>query len=81
MSKGNSNNLKTKKIMKSGNFIELTFVVKGELQVEFINVEHVSRVMYVDGKPFIGMLGQSYTRQLTETSMQELAECINLKNN
>lgn len=30
--------------MKSGNFIELTFVVKGEYQVEFINVEHVSRI-------------------------------------
>lgn len=46
--------------MKSGNFIGLKFVVKGELQVEFINVEHVSRIMYVDGKPFIGMLGQTY---------------------
>lgn len=67
--------------MKSGNFIELTFVVKGELQVEFINVEHVSRIMYVDGKPFISMLGQTYTRQLTETSMQELTKCINLENN
>lgn len=67
--------------MKSGNFIELTFVVKGGLQVEFINVEHVSRIMYMGGKPFIGMLGQTYTRQLTETSMQELTECINLKNN
>ena len=67
--------------MKSGNFIELTFVVKGELQVEFINVEHVSRIMYVDDKPFIGMLGQTYTRQLTETSMQELTECINLESN
>lgn len=67
--------------MKSGNFIELTFVVKGKLQVEFINVEHVSRIMYVGGKPFMGMLGQTYTRQLTETSMQELTECINLENN
>lgn len=67
--------------MKNGNFIELTFVVKGELQVEFINVGHVSRIMYVDDKPFIGMLGQTYTRQLTETSMQELTECINLENN
>lgn len=67
--------------MKSGNFVELTFVVKGDLQVEFINVEHVSRIMYVDGKPFIDMLGQTYTRQLTETSMQELTECINLENN
>lgn len=65
--------------MKSGNFIGLTFVVKGELQVEFINIEHVSRIMYVDGKPFIGMLGQTYTRQLTETSMQELMNTINLK--
>ena len=67
--------------MRNGNFIELTFVVKGELQVEYINVGHVSRIMYVDGKPFIGMLGQTYTRQLTETSLQELMECINLENN
>lgn len=67
--------------MKSGNFIELKFIVKGKLQVEFINAEHISRIMYVDGKPFIGILGQTYTRQLTETSMQELTECINLKNN
>lgn len=67
--------------MKSGNFIELTFVVKGELQVEYINVEHVSRIMRMDYKPFIGMLGQTYTRQLTETSMQKLMECINVENN
>lgn len=67
--------------MKSGNFIKLTFVVKGELQVEFINVEHVSRIMYVEDKPFVGMLGQTYTRQLTETSMQELTDYINLENN
>lgn len=65
--------------MKSGNFIELTFVVKGELQAEYINVEHVSRIMYVDGKPFIGMLGQAYTRQLTETSLDDLIECINIE--
>lgn len=66
--------------MKSGNFIELTFVVKGEFQVEYINAEHVSRIMYIDGKPFIGMLGQTYTRQLTETSLQDLIECINSEN-
>lgn len=65
--------------MKSGNFIELTFVVKGELQAEFINVEHVSRIMHVDGKPFIGMLGQTYTRQLTETSYEGLTNAINLE--
>lgn len=65
--------------MKSGNFIELTFVVKGELQVEYINVEHVSRIMYIEGKPFIGMLGQTYTRQLTETSLDDLIECINVE--
>lgn len=67
--------------MKSGNFIRLEFVVKGELQVEFINVDHVSRIMRMEGKPFIGMLGQTYTRQLTEESMLELTECINLENN
>lgn len=65
--------------MKSGNFIELTFVVKGELQVEYINVEHVSRIMYMEGKPFIGMLGQTYTRQLTEASLDDLIECINVE--
>lgn len=67
--------------MKGGNFIELAFVVKGKFQIEYINVEHVSRIMYVGGKPFIGMLGQTYTRQLTETSMEDLMEFINVKNN
>ena len=67
--------------MKRGNFIRLEFLVKGELQVEFINVEHVSRIIHVDGKPFIGMLGQTYTRQLTETSMKDLTEFINVENN
>ena len=67
--------------MKSGNFIRLEFVVKGELQVEFINVEHVSRIMHVEGKPFIGMLGQTYTRQITETSYEDLMNAINLENN
>lgn len=65
--------------MKSGNFIELTFVVKGKFQVEFINVEHVSRIMYVDGKPFIGMVGQTYTRQIAETSYEDLMNAINLE--
>ena len=65
--------------MKSGNFIELAFVVKGESQVEYINAEHVSRIMHVDGKPFIGMLGQTYTRQLTETSYEDLMNAINLE--
>lgn len=65
--------------MKSGNFIRLEFVVKGELQVEFINIKHVSRIMHVEGKPFIGILGQAYTRQLTETSMKDLMNIINLE--
>lgn len=67
--------------MKSGNFIELTFVVRGGLQVEFINVEHVSRIMRMDYKPFIGMLGQTYTRQLTEQSFNKLMTCINIESN
>ena len=67
--------------MKSGNFIRMEFVVKGELQVEFINVEHISRIIHVEGKPFIGMLGQTYTRQLTEASMKELTEFITVENN
>lgn len=65
--------------MKSGNFIELTFVVKGDLQVEFINIEHVSRIMYVDNKPFIGVVGNMYIRQITETSYKDLMNAINLE--
>ena len=65
--------------MKSGNFIELTFVVKGEFQVEFINVEHVSRIMRMEYRPFIGMLGQTYTRQITEESYEALMNAINLE--
>lgn len=48
--------------MKSGNFVELEFVVKGLSQYELINVEHISRILFVDGKPYIGMLGSTYTR-------------------
>lgn len=73
------NNFKKEKTMKSGNFIELTFVVKGELQVELINVEHISRIMYMDDKPFIGMVGHTYTRQLTEASYEDLMNAINLE--
>lgn len=65
--------------MKSGNFVELAFVVKGDLQVEFINVKHISRIMYVDDKPFIGMIGHTYTRQITEASYENLMNVINLE--
>lgn len=65
--------------MKSGNFIRLTFVVKGKSQVEFINAGHISRIMRRDRKPFIGMLGQTYTRQITETSYKDLMNAINLE--
>lgn len=55
-------------------------MVKGDSQVEFINVEHVSRIMYVGDKPFIGMIGHTYTRQITETSYEDLMNAINLEN-
>lgn len=65
--------------MKSGNLIEPAFAVKGELQTEYINAEHISRIMYVDDKPFIGMAGHTYTRQLTETSYEDLMNANNLE--
>lgn len=70
---------KKEKVMKSGNFVKLAFVVRGDLQVEFINVEHISRIMYVDGKTFIGMVGHTYTRQLAETSYEDLMNAVNLE--
>ena len=64
--------------MKSGNFVELEFVVKGVFQYEMINVEHISRIMFVEGKPYIGMIGSTYTRQLSMSAFDKLGEYINL---
>lgn len=63
--------------MKSGNFVELEFIVKGLSQYELINVEHISRIMFVDGIPYIGMVGSTYTRQLSQAAYAELANLIN----
>lgn len=64
--------------MKSGNFVELEFVVKGMFQYEMINVEHISRIIFVEGKPYIGMLGSTYTRQLSQASFDKLSKHLNL---
>ena len=64
--------------MKSGNFVALEFVVKGLSQSELINVEHVSRILFVDGKPYIGMLGSTYTRQLSPASYDKLVNHLNI---
>lgn len=65
--------------MKSGNFVDLEFVVKGFIQVEQINAEHISRLLVIDDKPYIGMLGQDYTRQLTMDSFTKLYGKLNLE--
>lgn len=64
--------------MRSGNFVELEFVVKGTFQYEMINVEHISRIMFVEGRPYIGMIGSTYTRQLSISAFSKLSEYINL---
>lgn len=64
--------------MRSGNFVVLEFVVKGTSQYEMINVEHISRIMLVEGKPYIGMTGSTYTRQLSMSAFDKLGEYINL---
>lgn len=64
--------------MKSGNFLELEFIVKGVSQYELINAEHVSRVMFVDGTPYIGMVGLTYTRQLSQASFDKLVKRLNI---
>lgn len=65
--------------MKTGNFVDLEFVVKGFIQVEQINAEHISRLLVIDDKPYIGMLGQDYTRQLTLDSFTKLYDKLNLE--
>ena len=64
--------------MKSGNFVELEFVVKGMPQYEMINVEHISRIMFVEDKPYIGMIGSTFTRQLSQESFIKLANRLNI---
>lgn len=65
--------------MKTGNFVDLELVVKGFIQVEQINAEHISRLLVIDDKPYIGMLGQAYTRQLTMDSFMKLCDKLNLE--
>ena len=64
--------------MKSGNFVELEFVVKGLSQYELINVEHISRILFVEGTPYIGMIGSTYTRQLSQESYDKLVNRLNM---
>lgn len=64
--------------MKTGNFVELEFVVKGLSQYELINADHVSRILFVDGKPYIGMLGSTYTRQLSQEAYNNLVKHLNI---
>lgn len=64
--------------MKCGNFVELEFVVKGLSQHELINVKHISRILFVDGKPYIGMLGSTYTRQLSQAAYDKLVNHLNI---
>lgn len=64
--------------MKSGNFVELEFIVKSTYQYEIINAEHVSRILFVEGTPYIGMIGSTYTRQLSRASYDKLAKHLNI---
>ena len=64
--------------MKTGNFVELEFIVKGEIQRELTNLEHISRFFFADNRPFIGMLGQAFTRQLSPASADHLFKYINV---
>ena len=43
---------------------KVEFIVKGEKVKEYINLEHVSRLLWIDGTPYVGMVGQTFTRQL-----------------
>lgn len=64
--------------MKSGNFVELEFIVKGLSQYELVNAEHISRILFVEGTPYIGMMGSTYTRQLSQASYDKLVNRLNM---
>ena len=64
--------------MKSGNFVELEFIVKGLSQYELINADHINRILFVEGTPYIGMIGSTYTRQLSQESYDKLVNRLNM---
>lgn len=45
---------------------KVEFIVKGERVAEYINLNHVSRFMWIDDVPFVGMVGQTFMRQLAD---------------
>lgn len=51
---------------------KVEFIVKGEKVKEYINLEHVSRLLWIDGTPYVGMVGQTFTRRLAA----EYEECF-----
>ena len=54
--------------------IKLTFVVKNEQQEEIINMNLIARVLVINNTPYIGMAGQSFTRQISVASYNKLVE-------
>lgn len=47
---------------------KVNFIVKGELTCEYINLNFVQRFMWIDGVPYVGMVGQTFTKQVAEDS-------------
>ena len=47
---------------------KVNFIVKGEVTCEYINLNFVQRFMWIDGVPYVGMVGQTFTKQVAEDS-------------
>nr|DAV49810.1 MAG TPA: hypothetical protein [Caudoviricetes sp.] len=47
---------------------KVNFIVKGEVICEYINLNFVQRFMWIDGVPYVGMVGQTFTKQVAEDS-------------
>ena len=47
---------------------KVNFIVKGEVITEYINLQFVARFMWVDSVPYVGMVGQTFTKQVAEDS-------------
>ena len=56
--------------------ISLCFVVKGEIQIELINLALIARIVKINDVPYIGMAGQNFTRQITSNSYTKLLGLI-----
>ena len=53
-------------------WLEVEFIVKGNVVFEYVNVNAVSRVFRNERGCFVGLIGESFTKQISFESYEDL---------